>query len=492
MKTNGSYNGLSTDKLLEATLALIDEKRDAVKNNLLETRYKKRGGDGKNGFPYDWQVEFHERGLDCPERCLMAANQAGKSDVGSAEIAVHATGRYPDWWRGRKFDEPVKVWVGSETNEASRDIVQTKLMGPPGEIGSGWLPKSAIFGKPKNRQCGIDGVIDYVNIQHVSGGLSRIQFKTYEQDVAKWRGTQQHIIWFDEEPPQDIFVEGQTRVLHLKGMVILTFTPHKGIGGVVMHFQEGGNGIYLRGATWDDAPHLSETERERLWSSYPAHERETRAQGVPMLGEGKVFQVNESDIVVDNREIPSWWRRVSGCDFGIDHPAAGCWLAYDPDADCVYVYDCYRKSGELPVYHAAEFNARGKWIPVAWPHDGLQRGKADGRNLMEQYMQYGANMTGLSSRYDDDTGGPQPVEPGLMEMLERMKTGRLKVFKSCVNFMDELRMYHRKNGKVVKQRDDILDACRYALMMLRCATSEVEVGKPRQKTAVMEYDPLSY
>jgi hypothetical protein len=59
-----------------------------------------------------------------------------------------------------------------------------------------------------------------------------------------------------------------------------------------------------------------------------------------------------------------------------------------------------------------------------------------------------------------------------MEMLDRMQTGRLKVFSNCVEFLEERRMYHRKDGKVVKERDDTISAVRYAVMMKRFATTE--------------------
>ena len=55
-------------------------------------------------------------------------------------------------------------------------------------------------------------------------------------------------------------------------------------------------------------------------------------------------------------------------------------------------------------------------------------------------------------------------------MLERLETGRLKVFKTCTMWQEERRLYHRKDGKVVKKDDDLMDATRYALMMLRHAS----------------------
>ena len=53
-----------------------------------------------------------------------------------------------------------------------------------------------------------------------------------------------------------------------------------------------------------------------------------------------------------------------------------------------------------------------------------------------------------------------------------MKTGRFKVFRELNDFWEEFSIYHRKDGKVVAERDDLLCAVRYALMMLRFARTE--------------------
>jgi hypothetical protein len=68
--------------------------------------------------------------------------------------------------------------------------------------------------------------------------------------------------------------------------------------------------------------------------------------------------------------------------------------------------------------------------------------------------------------FEDGTNG---VEAGLMDMLDRMQTGRLKVFSHLVDWFEEFRLYHRKDGKVVKEFDDLMSASRYALMGKRFA-----------------------
>lgn len=435
--------------------------------------------------PYPWQKEFHEAGDKNPERMLMAANRVGKTQGAAAEVAYHLSGEYPDWWRGRRFEQPTLVWTGSPTNETSKDIVQTELLGDLGEsLGTGWVQRSRIVGKPTTRQAGVKNVIDSFKVRHKSGGVSTCVLKTYEQGWQKWQGTAPHVVWLDEEPDDyKIFSEAQTRTLTSKGIVLVTFTPLSGMTELVEHFQSGGDGIYMKGATWDDAPHLSEDEKKRLASSYREHEREARTKGVPMMGEGAIFPVSDEKITVDPFPIPAHFVRIKGCDFGFEHAGAGSEIAWDRGQDIIYVVDCYREKGQLAPYHAAWFNKANKWIPVSWPHDGMNTSKGGGPKVKEAYVNHGVNMLSKSARYpksvgqDVEKGGPQDQWPIIDEIRERMMTGRFKVFRNLSLWLEEKRSYHVKSGVdgkviIVDRRDDILKSTFYAVMMKRYAVSE--------------------
>lgn len=429
--------------------------------------------------PYPFQQTFHDAGAENQERMLMAANRVGKTECAAAEVAMHLTGRYPDWWQGKRFDEPVLVWTGSPTNETSRDIVQKALFGGTGEeLGTGWIPKGSIVGKPKMRQAGVSDVIDTAKIRHVSGGRSTVVMKTYEQGWRKWQGTEPDAVWDDEEPDDmKIYTETLTRVMTSHGVILVTFTPLLGETELVTHFMEPKtHGIFLETATWDDAPHLTEEDKNRLKASYPDHEVQARTSGVPMMGEGRVFTVSEEDIKVDPFEIPPHWARICGIDFGIDHPFAASWIAWDRDYDTIYVYDGFRVSGQLPVYHASGIKHRDNWIPVSWPHDGLNREKAGGKELWRAYLEEDLNMLPKSARYrkkpgESEKGGSQPQEPVILEVLDRMKSGRFKVFSNLTEWFSEFRSYHRKDGKLVAVRDDFLKSTFYAVMMKRYAAT---------------------
>lgn len=222
-------------------------------------------------------------------------------------------------------------------------------------------------------------------------------------------------------------------------------------------------------AGWADVPHLDEDTKRELSESFPLHEREARMNGAPVLGSGKVFPVAEEDIVVPPIPIPSHWPRIIGVDFGYDHPAAATWLAWDRDNDTIYVTDEFKLRESSPVMQAPLLNAKGKWMPIAWPHDGLQHDKGSGEQLAEIYRKHGANLLPARATFEDGTNG---LEAGIMEMLDRMQTGRWKVFHTCGGWLDEFRMYHRKNGIIVKLKDDAISSSRYGMMMLRFAITE--------------------
>jgi len=229
--------------------------------------------------------------------------------------------------------------------------------------------------------------------------------------------------------------------------------------------------------TIEDAEHYSPEQRAAIVASYPAHEVEARTKGIPVMGSGRVFAVAESAIVVEPFEIPKAWPQIVGLDFGWDHPFAAVSLAWDRDADCLYVTREYAARQSTPVIHAAAVRPWGAWIPCAWPHDGLQHDKGSGLALAEQYRSQGLSMLDEHATFE---AGGSGVEAGVFEMLERMQTGRWKVFGTCAGWLAEFRLYHRDKGLIVKVKDDRLSASRYAMMMRRFAKTEPGQGPIRR------------
>lgn len=445
----------------------VAEQRELVA--LLEERARRHAQRRLTRYrPYAKQAEFHALGSTIRERLLMAGNQLGKTLGAGFEVAMHLTGKYPSWWDGRVWDRPVVAWVASETMEVSRDAAQRILLGRESDRGTGAIPGDALL--RVSPYPNVTGAAAQAKVRHASGGVSLVIFKSYDQGRRKFQGDSIDIMWFDEEPPEDIYTEGLTRTNATGGLVLTTFTPLLGMSQVVRRFLlEQSPDRQVVQMTIEDAEHYTPEERERIIASYPAHEREARAKGIPVLGSGRVFPVTEESITVPAMPIPAHWPRLGALDFGWDHPFGAVELAWDRDADVVYVTKTYREREQTPILHAAALRPWGAWLPWAWPHDGLQHDKGSGEQLAAQYRTQHLKLLPERATFEDGTNG---VEAGVTEMLTRMQTGRLKVFSHLADWFEEFRMYHRQKGLIVKLNDDLLSATRYGLMMLRFATTE--------------------
>lgn len=418
--------------------------------------------------PYAKQREFHAKGAIFRERLLMAGNKLGKTFSAGFETMFHATGLYPDWWEGYRFPRQNRWWAGSVTSELTRDGMQRILLGNIGRWGTGCIPKDRIVEIKRAR--GVPDAVETVLVRHINGEVSQITFKAYSDGREAWQAEDLDGIWFDEEPPNDIYIEGITRTNNTGGPVYLTFTPLLGMSEVVMRFLEHSHpDRNVTNMTIEDVEHYSDEQKRKIMESYPPHEREARAMGVPMLGSGRIYPIAESVIREEPLEaVPAHWPQLIGLDFGWEHPTAAVHLAYDSGADCIHLVRCYRQKEATPLMHAAAIRPWGAtWIPVAWPHDGYQHDKGSGKQLAQTYRDLEIAMLTEHAQFPDKRGNG--VNDGIMEILQRMQTGRFKVASTCGEWFEEFRMYHRKEGKIIKERDDMLDATRYGVMMLRCA-----------------------
>jgi hypothetical protein len=242
--------------------------------------------------------------------------------------------------------------------------------------------------------------------------------------------------------------------------------------------------------TIDDVQHYSDDEKKKIIASYPAHEAEARIKGIPILGSGRIFPVAEENIAIDERTFPPHWPRIGGMDFGYDHPFAAIEIVWDRDTDTVYVPRAYRLRQGTPVLHAAALRSWGKDLRWAWPRDGNRETlEGAGIALSAQYRQQGLNMLPEFAHYLEGTGQKSvSVEAGLMDMLTRMQTGRFKVFKHLNDWWEEFRLCHRKDGKVVKEGDDLMSATRYAIMMLRFASTKATYDNFRRPIVYPKMD----
>lgn len=187
-------------------------------------------------------MEFFEAGREYRERCFMAGNRVGKTESGGGyEMALHLTGLYPDWWRGRVFDRPIDGIAAGDTSQTTRDILQKKLLGAKDhkdrdEFGTGLIPRDCINLESFVSKSGVGGAIDSIKIKHVTGGYSSLTLRSYDQGRRIFQGNERDVVLFDEEPPLDVYSEALIRTMTTNGITMLTFTPLSGMSETVMSF----------------------------------------------------------------------------------------------------------------------------------------------------------------------------------------------------------------------------------------------------------------
>lgn len=425
---------------------------------------------------YGKHCEFFNLGLTNRVRLFRAANRVGKTNAGGYEVVAHLTGLYPTWWTGKRFDRPVNALVAGETGTLVRDTVQRKLMGAPHEVGTGLIPSDMIAEfRPRS---GIPDAYDTVAVKHISGGYSSLQFQSYDQGREKFQGTERDVVWLDEEPPMAVYTEALTRTMTTGGIVMVTFTPLKGMSETVQFLdhqaKEGACAIVT--ATWDDAPHLSENDKAEMIKAFPPHQRDARSKGIPALGSGAIYPVGESEFVMAGFKIPDHWKHTYAMDVGWNATAA-IFAAYDQESDVVYITNCYKAGQKEPSLHADAIRriARGKGKPGVIDPASRGRSQTDGQQLLMIYRDLGLNVSPADNS----------VEAGIYEVWQRLSTGRLKVFSSCTALLDEYRVYRRdERGKIVKEHDHIMDALRYLI--------KSGIDRAEQENTTPEKDPYKH
>lgn len=210
---------------------------------------------------------------------------------------------------------------------------------------------------------------------------------------------------------------------------------------------------YVVQAGWDHAPHLTQEAKKELLDAIPEYQRKARSEGTPTLGSGAIYGIPEETFVIPDFAIPDHWWRSYGLDVGWRCTAA-VWVAEDRDADVCYFYSEHYAGDAIPAVHAESIKGRGAWINGVIDPSARGRSPIDGERLIELYKE-----SGLDLDLADNS-----VETGIYNVRQRLLGGRLKVFKSMVNWLEEYRQYRRdEKGKVVKVKDHAQDAGRYVL-----------------------------
>lgn len=442
----------------DALLALLDSIRLDKQHCLIDKMYQtaeERAG-------YDKHMRFMAAGAEYRQRLFMAGNRVGKTEgAGGYELALHLTGRYPDWWTGKRFNHGVTAWAAGDTYVTARDILQKKIIGEQAKRLEPLAlvhPSLHVDVRPIN---GVPGAFSSVVVKHTSGSLSTLHFKSYDQGRKVFQGTEVDVILLDEEPPLDVYLECLTRTMTNNGIIMLTFTPLKGMSETVMSFfpdsdiREGeANGRFVVMAGWDDAPHLTEEAKQEMLAAYPPFMRLARSRGLPQMGAGVIYPVEQSRYVIAPFALSDDWKRAYGMDVGWNCTAA-VFGAYNEQEDRWVIWSEHYAKQATPLENAHGIKARGSWIPGVIDPASAGANQKDGTTLLGEYQGLGLDLTPADNS----------VEAGIMRVWTLLSTGKLQIFSNCTNLLRELRGYIRdEKGKIVKKDDHACDAMRYLCM----------------------------
>jgi phage terminase large subunit-like protein len=434
--------------------------------------------------PYPKQLEFFATGKRFRERGLFAGTQLGKTESAAYECACHLTGLYGPDWPGRRFDKPIKMWAVGDNLKMTRDIMQKKLLGEPGNVeafGSGMIPKHLIVGDPILAR-GEGNAFDTVQVRHKAGGISTLRFRTYQAGRAALQGETLDLVWCDEEPElYEVYSELLARISATNGCLLITFTPLRGMSEISVRYREQFSPertfvqMGLKDIPFDG--HIPPQQRAAIIDGYPEHEREARVNGEPMLGEGKVYKTPEERIIEDSnwQQWPLYWRWGYGIDLGVDHPWSAVLLAHDVDQDVIHLV-AELCASDLPAnaqvsqMRNLEQRMFGRVMNfvVAWPADAGTRDRGSGESMRSIYKQLGLRMMDEPASLPNLKGvAAVSLEGGVAEIDARERAGKWKVARNMTYYLGERRLYHRKDGEIVRLKDDTLAAARYGYVMRR-------------------------
>ena len=457
--------------------------------------------------PFDHQLEFFSTGQS-DRRGILAANRIGKTVSTCYETAMHLTGLYPDWWPAdaRRFDHPVTAMVAGEGWGQVALVLQNELLGTADikitdNLGTGAIPRSCIVTDTQRN----DGANCLgVEIRHVSGSNSYLLFANYTQEVRQMQGFKLNLAVFDEQPPDDFFSEIVTRTATTQGQVLCSFTPLKGLNGLVSKFWHHEPGYSHIRVAWDDVPEydpwsepfLLHSTREQLQRDYLPHEREARIAGIPVQGRGAVFQIRNWPTYrtgeYDFRARPGL-ERVLALDLGlINDKTVISYMFWDPREQEAWLHS------QIVVQGSEEANPVN-WInhlmrpevfgcPIVLPSDATTQGRytMSSLSIRQLFEQYELNVQERPVMNPPDSEGRVTNHKsfGVNVMRQMLELGTLHVNENCQPFLQEARNYYVDQHGRFSDPDDCIDSCRYAIMACLNGWTEPYDGQtPRQRFA---------
>lgn len=406
------------------------------------------------------QVLFHQN--QAKNRWVFGGNRSGKTECGAVETVWYARGIHP-----YKDNKPRDGWVVSLSQQVQRDVAQSKILS---YLKKEWIADIVMISGRKGSAS--NGIIDTIYVYNVFGGISKIGFKSCDQGREKFQGTSLDYVWFDEEPPEDIYTECKMRVIDKCGEVFGTMTPLKGLTWVyntIYLNKNNDSSVWYEFMDWNDNPYLSKEEIDRISETLSEEELQARKYGRFTSGTGMVYsEFDENFNVIEPFDVPTEWYDKISIDPGLHNPLSCHWYACDYDGNIYVIAEHYEKQKPID-YHAEKIKEISKYLE--WP---TKNGK------IEAIIDSAANQRTLASEksvselfYDNGILVNPYVNKDLFSGINRVKSyicnssgiRKLFIFKTCVNMVREIKSYYWGNNDAPTKKDDhALDELRYYIM----------------------------
>jgi len=424
------------------------------------------------------QIAFHK--CTKKNRWVFGGNRSGKTECGAVEVVYMARGNHPY----RKLKKATSGWVVSLSTQVQRDVAQSKILN---YLNPDWIVDVVMLSGRKDNFA--NGVIDYILVKNIFGTVSKIGFKSCDQGREKFQGTSLDYVWFDEEPPYDIYSECRMRVLDTDGDIFATMTPLKGMTFVydeIFMNKFNNDNIWCEFMSWDDNPYLSERAKTEMKNSLSADELKSREHGEFLDVGGRIYtEFDENINVIEPFDVPIDWQDKLSIDPGLKNPLSCHWYAIDYDGNIYVVAEHYDKEKDIE-YHSEKIHQISN--ELGWHRNS--------NGMLEALIDSAANQTTLASKksvadlfYDNNilvnTNVNKDVFSGIQRVKSYLKNSngqtKLFIFNTCVNMIREIKSYRWGKGESpVKENDHSMDELRYYIM------NRPENKKPKEKSIIQQ------
>ena len=418
---------------------------------------------------HEKQILFHKS--LAKNKWAFGGNRSGKSECGAVETVWIARGIHP---YKKNIERGADGWVVSLSTKVQREVAQSKILS---YLDKNWIEDIIMIQGSKGSAK--YGIIDKILVKNVFGNISTITFKSCEEGREMFQGASLDFVWFDEEPPKDIYDECKMRVLDRSGCIFGTMTPLKGLTFIYDEIylnKYSDPEVFYVTMEWADNPYIPKDEVLRLTQTMSEEELEARRYG----------EFDENVNVIDPFDVPASWQENISIDPGLKNPLSCHWYAVDFDGN-VYVIAEHYESGRNIDYHADRIKAIS---------DGLNWHRGRFGKLEAIIDSAATQVTLASSRsvvdlfYDNDILVSPKVNKDLFAGISRVKSylknskgeSRLFIFRNCVNLIREIKGYRWGDKDApIKKDDHALDELRYFIMTRPDANIEKESLTPVQK-----------